>query len=95
MTISDYYYRWGPPVSASHVEHDGITYIELRGHGPGRFVAAVPSGWPLYIFDESGKLVDWNGDPGDSPFESKRDYVAGDKIELSELEKKFAVSSGG
>lgn len=45
---------------------DSKLYIEVvaRVDAP---LLALPSGPPAYVFDESGALVDWCGDLGDSP----------------------------
>jgi hypothetical protein len=40
-------------------------FIEF--HGPLQPKAALPSGPPAYVFDETGSLVDWTSDLGDDP----------------------------
>src|SRR5437870_12907163 len=46
--------------------HKGRVHVEVVGKliiSP----LSVPSGPPVYIFDETGALVDWTGDLGDNP----------------------------
>ena len=45
-------------------EREGLTYIEVIGQLPS--FPATPSGKPSYIFDSSGKIVDWCIDTGDA-----------------------------
>ncbi len=55
---------------------------------------AMPSSNPAYIFDESGKLVDWCPDPGDATFQ-KGIYMGGEKIDSDSFQKKFGIETPG
>lgn len=46
--------------------HEGQMHIEVVGK-PVASLLSLPSGPPVYIFDERGALVDWSRDLGDSP----------------------------
>lgn len=46
--------------------HNGKTHIELIGK-PVTSLTSLPSGPPAYVFDETGVLVDWTADRGDTP----------------------------
>jgi len=65
--IQGYLNRFGEPGSARTISHDGQIYYELTGHWPKWYMFAQPSSPPAYIFDSSGKLVEWCYDPGDVP----------------------------
>ena len=41
----------------------GRTFVVM--HGP--LAGLVPSGPPVYVFDSTGRLVDWTTDSGDDP----------------------------
>ena len=41
----------------------GQTFVVM--HGP--LAGLVPSGPPVYVFDSTGRLVDWTTDSGDDP----------------------------
>ena len=57
--------KWMPtPVSSDRFEFDGRTFYVLRGSLQARF--RVPSGPPVYVFDEQGKMVDWCSDEGEN-----------------------------
>ena len=44
-------------------ESGGQTFVVM--HGP--LASLVPSGPPVYVFDSTGRLVDWTTDSGDDP----------------------------
>jgi hypothetical protein len=47
-------------------KNDGATTYYLA-HGPIRAPLALPSGPPVYVFDQAGKLIDYTKDSGDDP----------------------------
>jgi hypothetical protein len=63
---ADYYDRFGAPSRIARFERSGATYYHLFGHLP-RFpwVLAFPSASPAYVFDSSGRFVEWSIDPGE------------------------------
>ena len=50
--------------------HDGRTFTVLTGKIPSGLSSwiVLPSGPPVYIFDDSGMLSDWVADSGESPW---------------------------
>ena len=50
--------------------HDGRTFTVLTGKIPSGFSSwiVLPSGPPVYIFDDSYTLTDWVADSGESPW---------------------------
>ena len=51
--------------------HSGKTYLEVFGRAT-NVGLSLPSGPPVYVFDESGTLVDWAADLGEaSAFNNK------------------------
>jgi hypothetical protein len=65
--MSDHFKRFGPPRFAWSHQREGREWFELSGP-PFRFwqVFSV-SGPPGYLYDDSGRLVDWCPDLVDSP----------------------------
>lgn len=53
----------------------------------------IPSGPPAYLFDPSGRLIDYTLDVGDSPkFQSDYGVYTGHKVPLATVERQFGVS---
>jgi hypothetical protein len=67
-TLADFYARFGQPSSIRETQRDGATYYHLSGHWPSLpvWICATPSSPPAYVFDHSGRFVEWCSDPGDS-----------------------------
>src|SRR4051794_28400504 len=65
----DSYLQWQTkPRGVRLQDLGGQTYVLMYGPNAGLF----PSGPPIYVFDWSGRLVDWTTDSGDDPrFQSK------------------------
>jgi hypothetical protein len=61
--------RWQPsPRDIEIIQQGGKDYLLALGPGGG----LLPSGPSGYVFDRSGRLVDWSSDTGDDPrFQSK------------------------
>jgi hypothetical protein len=55
--------EWRMPRSIEVIEEGDSEYLLATGWGSG----VLPSGPSAYVFDRSGKLVDWSGDMGDDP----------------------------
>ena len=65
--ISDFYQRFGLPTHVRQLQREGVTHYELSGRLPRLpWMLAFPSSPPAYVFDESGRFVEWCSDPGDS-----------------------------
>jgi hypothetical protein len=74
--------------------HDGKTHIEVVGK-PVPSLLSLPSGPPAYIFDESGALVDWSRDLGDSPLFVSKWGGFSNATTISINEAKRLVNAGG
>src|SRR5690349_4786304 len=58
-TVTDHFRRFGPPRFAWSHQRDGRELIELSGP-PVRFWQVFSiSGPPGYLYDDTGRLVDW------------------------------------
>ncbi len=64
-TIQDYYRRYGEPHTVRFFAINGRTFYRVVGEIAAPL--AFPRGNPQYIFDDTGRLVDWSsavdGDP--------------------------------
>jgi hypothetical protein len=88
-TISDYYRVLGPPVSATRYQSNSQVFYHLYGRGPHfPWILAFPSSPPVYVFDTSGRFVEWSSDPGDDPrFQQRWPFREGQKIDPAALPK--------
>jgi hypothetical protein len=72
------------PAQATIIQKDKKEYI--MAYGPLDSWMAVPSGTAVYVFDMSGKLVDWCSDSGEaSRFNEKWKADSSKKITIQEL----------
>lgn len=55
-----------PPTHIKVVDHEGERYLVWEGGKLFWDMLAVSSGPPVYVFDESGQLLDWTDDSGDN-----------------------------
>jgi len=67
LTLDKLQARYHGELSSKEIYNRGESYTVVRGPLPPAYVLALPSSPPSYIFDSSGKLVDWRADPGDLP----------------------------
>ncbi len=90
-TISEYVLKFGEPASVYPLTLDGRIFYEVRGDLPPFYVAAFPSDPPSYIFEESGRLVDWCSDPGDTPsFHRRWPLDRSESLDLPTFRRRFA-----
>jgi len=76
------------------IEKDRNQYI--IAHGKVDALLAFPSSPPAYVFDSSGKLVDWANDPGDnSTFQNKWQSNKREPVTRNEIEKTFQPKPEG
>jgi hypothetical protein len=54
------------PARVEVFAQDGREYLLLTGRT--QALPRLPSGPPLYVFDRTGRLVDWVGESGDNDF---------------------------
>lgn len=70
VTIQDFYMRYGNPPHVDSFSINGRTFYRVIGEIPAPL--AFPKGSPQYIFDASGRLVDWTGAAkGDPDFQAR------------------------
>jgi hypothetical protein len=74
-------------------QSDGEWYVLMSGPGTG----VLPSGSTVYVFDSTGRMVDWTLDGGDDSRFQKKWYGEGPKwserlhdITLDEVQRRFA-----
>jgi len=91
-TVSDFYNRFGTPVSIETVEQKGTTYYRLSSQNP-QYTSKIQSAPPAYIFDSSGHLVDWCSDPGDDGAFLDKWYHHGQHIDPAVFQKKFGIKT--
>ncbi|MGA2243799.1 MAG: hypothetical protein ABSH48_02275 [Verrucomicrobiota bacterium] len=72
LTVADHFRRLGEPLRIVEFTRDGATYFEFIGVPHGFHALVTPSAPPSYIYDESGKFVEWCSDPVDQPAFRKR-----------------------
>ncbi len=65
--VLDFYVRFGESHGALVISVDGSDYVEIAGPLPPLWSLAIPSSRPAYVFDDTGRFVDWCSDPGDNP----------------------------
>lgn len=59
------YLAWGrPPMRVMRIEKEGSAFYVAYGPVDDTWLR-FPSGPPGYVFDASGKLIDWSSDTGD------------------------------
>jgi len=93
-TVADHYRRFGEPGRITRFERDGVAYYELSGISR-RFptlALALPSAPPAYIYDESGKFVEWCSDPGDQPdFRGRWPVTGGQLVDPSTFRHRYGL----
>jgi hypothetical protein len=90
--VRDFYGRFGEPRRVEMLRRDGQVYYEFTGPLPSRWVLAVPSAPPVYVFDARGDFVTWCRDPGDMP-SYRHDWPvdATNQIDMQSLKQKFGL----
>ena len=68
-TLADHLAHRSPPYRARVFEVAGQEYVAV--FGPWRVSPRFPSGPPVYVYDQQGRLVDWCGDTGDGGLNPK------------------------
>ena len=92
-TLQEYLARHPDKTRIYKTEKNGNQYI--IAHGKVDALLAFPSSPPAYVFDSSGKLIDWAKDPGDnSSFQDKWRSDKREVITREEIEKTFQPSDG-
>ena len=64
-TVQDFYRRYGNPPRVDALYADGRTYYRITGEIPAPL--SFPKGNPMYVFDDTGRIVDWTGESGGDP----------------------------
>jgi hypothetical protein len=91
-TVHDFFERFGAPRRIHMIARDGQSFYELTGHLPSRWVFAVPSGPPTYVFDERGRFVAWCSDPGDDPgYRRDWQHQSPNEVDVGLVKQKFGL----
>jgi hypothetical protein len=69
-TVQDFYQRYGNPPKVESINVSGRRYYRITGEIPAPL--GFPKGSPLYVFDDTGRLVDWTAESGNDPSFSSR-----------------------
>jgi len=64
-TVQDFYQRYGNPPRVESVVISGHQYYRVTGEIPAPL--GFPKGSPVYIFDSTGRLIDWTGESRNAP----------------------------
>jgi hypothetical protein len=64
-TVQDFYRRYGNPPSVETLQSSGRKYYRVIGEIPAPL--GFPKGNPIYIFDNTGRLIDWTGESLNDP----------------------------
>ena len=97
VTVADHFHRFGVPRRITALHRDGGTYYELSGFtrkqsGFALPILALPSSPPAYVYDESGKFVDWCSDPGDQPaYRERWSRTGAQPVEPATFRQKYGL----
>lgn len=87
-TIQDFYRRYGNPLAVENFFINGRGYYRVIGEIPAPL--AFPKGNPIYIFDGSGRLVDWTGESkADADFRARWDESRSEDMALAYFLERF------
>lgn len=90
-TVQDFYRRYGNPPRVDTMHVDGRQYYRVTGEIPAPL--GFPKGNPVYIFDSTGRLVDWVGESLNDPiFRAKWDEVPSESVNVPYFLEKFPPS---
>ena len=92
QTVADHFRRFGEPQRIKRFQRDEVAYYELSGISRKLPTLALPSSPPAYIYDESGKFVDWCSDPGDQPsFRGRWPASGGQLVDLPTFRQRYGL----
>ena len=87
-TVQDFYQRYGNPPRVDTMSVDGRKYYRITGEIPAPL--GFPKGNPVYVFDSTGRLVDWTGESLNDPiFSAKWEEVPSESMNVSYFLEKF------
>jgi hypothetical protein len=91
--VSDFYSRFGTSGGTRAISVNGFEHIEISGPLPPPWSLALPSSRPAYVFDETGRFVDWCSDPGDNPsWRSKWPTIAHSEMTHDDVRLRFGIN---
>jgi hypothetical protein len=62
-STEDYFARFGDPSSVRKIQVGGMDFYEFYVHAP-RYLLLLPvSSPPCFVFDDSGRFMDWSPNP--------------------------------
>lgn len=87
-TIQDFYRRYGNPPAVESFSINSRGYYRVTGEIAAPL--AFPNGNPVYIFDASGRLVDWTGEVGaDADFRARWDDSTAQNMTVAYFLERF------
>jgi hypothetical protein len=87
-TVQDFYRRYGNPPVIEALRASGRTFYRIIGEIPAPL--GFPKGNPIYIFDYSGRLVDWTGaSKGDPKFSERWQGAAVQQMPVADFLDRF------
>jgi len=87
-TVQDFYRRYGNPPAVDSIFADGRKYYRITGDIPAPL--GFPKGNPIYVFDDTGRLIDWTGESlADPEFVRKWGNVTNEKMSVAYFLEKF------
>ena len=87
-TVQDFYRRYGNPPRIDTLFLQGRTYYRVTGEIPAPL--SFPKGNPMYVFDDSGRLVDWTGESrGDPGFLNRWSNDLAQRMSIAYFLEKF------
>lgn len=87
-TVQDYYRRYGDPHAVVIFTMNGRSFYRIVGEIAAPL--AFPQGNPQYIFDDTGRLVDWTAAvDGDADFRARWDNASARSMLVSYFLERF------
>lgn len=87
-TIQDFYRRYGNPPAVESFFINARSYYRVIGEIPAPL--AFPRGNPIYIFDATGRLVDWTGEiNADADFRARWDDSMSQNMAVAHFLERF------
>ena len=90
-TVQDFYLRYGNPPRVDSVFANGRQFYRIIGEIPAPL--GFPKGNPVYIFDATGRLVDWAGESRNAPeFNDRWRDVTSQRMDVAYFLEKFPAN---
>jgi hypothetical protein len=87
-TVQDFYRRYGNPPRVDTLQSSGRQYFRITGEIPAPL--GFPKGNPIYIFDNTGRLIDWTAESMNDPkFAARWEGIATERMTLEYFLDRF------